>query len=95
MKLKDILAVGLPVVGSPLDGVTKPLHEISNANKVRHGYIDSDGELTEKGENRTTTIDYNGLEASSRAMAQQQRARDDELREAQQLSKKIADRKNS
>lgn len=64
MGLKDLLNAGQMVMGSKFDGKVKPLGEMSVATQQREGYADQNGCWTDRGFDRATTKDYQGLEKS-------------------------------
>ncbi|WP_038485444.1 hypothetical protein [Collimonas arenae] len=68
MSLKKFLDAGLMVMGSPYDTKLKPLGSMSGAAQKRQGYADSNGNWTDRGFDRATSTDYQGLEKSRKAV---------------------------
>ncbi|NHZ38582.1 hypothetical protein [Massilia aquatica] len=68
MGLKDFLNGGRMVKGSSFDTKLKPLGSMSETTQRRLGYADASGNWTDRGYDRATSRDYQGLEKSRHAM---------------------------
>lgn len=64
MGLKKFLDEGRMVMGSSFDTKVKPLGCMSETTQRRQGYADASGNWTDRGYDRATTKDYQGLERS-------------------------------
>lgn len=67
MNLKKFLDAGRMVMGSPYDKKLKPLGSMSGAAQKRQGYADENGNWTDRGFDRATSVDYQGLEKSRKS----------------------------
>lgn len=67
MGLKKFLDAGRMVMGSSLDAKLKPLSSMDVTSQQRQGYADKNGNWTDRGFDRATSTDYQGLERSRQA----------------------------
>lgn len=69
MGLKNWLARGIPVAGSPFDGKVKNMSDMSEIGMRRSGYTTTDGSFTDKGHDRLTSTDHRNLDVYRKAFA--------------------------